>query len=368
MERPIFKPVGTLVEELDTPALVVDLAVMERNIETVHGFFRQKRAKVRPHIKVHKCPAIAHKQLAAGGAVGICTATVGEAEVFAQAGFTDILITSEIVTGPKINRLCAMAHHARITVAVDNPKNVADLSEAAQSHGVTLNVLVDINTRLNRCGVDPGKSALELAKVVTGSNGLHFAGLMTFEGTICCERYEDLVEESKQCIQKVLDTREMVEKEGLEVEVVSVGGTHNYEIVGAMDGVTEVQAGSYVLMDHFYSQCRQHLEPAAKVLSMVVSHPEKELALADAGRKGIGVDKGLPVVEGIPGGRASKLGAEHCWIELEKEAQQVVDLGMKVWLVPWDLGLCANLYDYIHAVRGGRLEAMWRVEARGRYD
>ena len=170
MERPIVKPVGTPVEELDTPALVVDLEILEQNIETVHSFFRQQNAKIRPNVDAHRCPAIAHKQLAVEGTVGgIRVANLGEAEVFGQSGFSDIFIANQIVTPQKINRLCALAHQAKITIAVDNPQNVRDISEAAQNNGVTINAVVEINTRLNHCGVEPGQPAVDLAKIIRQS-------------------------------------------------------------------------------------------------------------------------------------------------------------------------------------------------------
>ena len=188
MERPTFKPVGTPVEELDTPALVVDLDALEQNIETLHSFFRDSSAKVRPHVAAHMCPAIAHKQLAAGGTVGgISVTTVGQAEVFAQQGFDDIFVANEVVTKQKMALLCALAHHAKITVAADNRQAVLDLSEAARQRGVTVNVLVDVHTRLNRGGVDPGQPAVDLAGTVHNAPSLNFGGLTTYEGAILTE-------------------------------------------------------------------------------------------------------------------------------------------------------------------------------------
>ena len=369
MERPIFQPIGSPIEHLDTPALVIDLPTMENNLEIVHSFFRSSSAKARPHIEAHKCPTIAHKQLAAGGTVGgICTAKVGEAEVFAQTGFTDILVANEIVTRPKIDRLCALAHHVKVTVAVDNPKNIHDLSQAAQAHGVTLNVLVDINTRLNRCGVDPGQPAVELAQEVTRSPSLHFAGLMVYEGSIREKEYDALVRESKNSIQPVLDTRQMVEQAGIPVEVVSVGGTHNYEIAGTMDGVTEVQVGSYVLMDANYCQYRKQFKPAAKIMATVVSRPTNDKAIANVGQKVISRDLGLPVLENNPGATVYSLSAEHARIRLAGEAQHKLDVLSTLWFVPWDLETCVNSHNYINVARNGKLEAIWEVAARGRYD
>jgi len=368
MERPIFKPVGTPVEQLDTPALVVDLAVLERNIDTLHGFFRQHEAKVRPHIESHRCPAIAHKQLAAGGSVGgICVSTVGQAEVFAAHGFTDMLVANEIVAAQKIIRLCALARHASMTVAVDQPQNVQALSNAASTHGVTLHVVVEIHTRGNGCGVDPGQPTLDLARLAQQAPHLEFAGLMTREGPSPMEDPGTLAGESRQCIQKVLDTREMLEKAGLGVPRVSVGGTYNYEIAGTMAGVTEVLAGTYALMDARYLQSRPQFKAAASVMATVTSRPELGTAIVDAGQKAVGTDAGLPLVQGLPGVTATALSAEHGRLRLQDDVESTLKLADKVWLTPWDIGTCANLYDYIHAVRDGQLEVVWDVAARGQY-
>lgn len=367
MERPILKPVGTPAEELDTPALVVDLDILEQNIQTVHSFFKQHDAKLRPHVEAHRCPAIAHKQLAAGGTVGgISVASVGEAEVFAQNGFSDIFIANEIVTPQKINRLCALAHRTKVTIAADNPQNVKDLSEAAQISGVTLNVVVDIHTRLDLCGVEPGKPAVELAKAISNARGLHFAGLTTYEGAIIAESADELADETKKWIQPVLDTRQMIEREGMNVELVSAGGTHNYDIAGAMAGVTEVPAGSYALMAYKYRQSRPQLKPAAWVMATVTSLPEPGTAILDAGRKANGDDMGFPAAEDLPNVTVASLSAEHGRLHWDGSSSPL-HLGDKVWLTPQDTGACANVYDYIQAVRNGRLEAVLDVSARGKY-
>jgi D-serine deaminase-like pyridoxal phosphate-dependent protein len=368
MERPIFKPVGAPVEQLDTPALVVDLSTLERNIETLHAFFRERATKVRPHVESHRCPAIAHKQLAAGGTVGgICVGTIGQAEVFTEHGFSDVLVANEIITAQKIDRLCGLARHARMTVAADHPQNVQDLSNAARTHGVTLHVAVDIHTRGNNCGVEPGQPALDLGKLVQQAPHLELAGLMTREGPGPTEDPGKLTAESRQWIQKVLDTREMLEKAGLSVGMVSVGGTYNYEIAGTMMGVTEVLAGTYALMDYRYAQSCPQFKAAARVMATVSSRPEPGSAIVDAGQKAVGIDTGLPVAEEIPGAMVVALSAEHGRLRLREDVDGKVALADKVWLTPWDIGTCVNLYDYIHAVRDGKLEVVWEVAARGRY-
>jgi 3-hydroxy-D-aspartate aldolase len=369
MERPVFQPIGTPVGELDTPALVVDLDVMGRNIETLHSFFRHSEVKVRPHVSCHQCPNIARLQLAAGGtAGGIAVTTVGEAEVLSNDGFNDILVANEVATQAKIRRLCALAQLNRITLAVDNPSNVSVLSEIAKDTDVTLHILVDVDAGLGRCGVAPGAEAVELARLVSHSPGLRFEGLMAYEGPLLHEDKEALETETRRRLQPVLDTGELIEREGLSVSTVSVGGTHNYDIAGRLPGVTEVQAGSYVLMDYNYCQYRPEFAPAAKVLAGVISHPLETRAVVDSGHKATGPDLGVPVLEGITGAKAVRFSAEHGILDLEGEATGQFMPQNKVWLVPFDLALCINQYDYIRAVRGGRLEGFWPITARGRFD
>lgn len=368
MERPIFKSAGTSVAQLDTPALVVDLACLEHNIATLHTFFAQRESKVRPHVTVHRCPAIAHKQLAAGGTVGgIGVTTVGEAEVFAEHGCTDIFIANEVVTGAKISRLCALARHATMTVAVDNPANVQALSTAAVAYGVTLRVVVDVHTRLNGCGVAPGQPAVQLAQAVQTAPHLEFIGLMTYEGPLFADTPEALVAESRRWIQQVLDTRALVERAGLPVSMVSVGSTCNYEIAGSMSGVTEVLAGTYALLDARYAPYRPQFRPAARVLTTVTSLPEPGTIITDAGQKAVSVDRGLPEVQGLLQATVNALSAEHCRLRLDETPARPPALGDQLWLTPRDIGTCMNLYDYIYAVRDDRLEALWRVAARGQY-
>ena len=376
MERPVFQPTGTPVMDLDTPALVVDLDVMDRNIKTLHDRFDQSSAKVRPHVTGHQTPKIAHRQLQAANTVGgISVTSVGEAEVFSDAGITDILVSSQIVTRSKIRRLCTLAGSNRIGVAVDNPQNVSDLSQAAEAQGVTLGVLVELDVGLGRCGVAPGDEALELARAVANSPGLRFDGIMAIaplpsfssEASDFPERQERDAT-SWQVLQHVLETRELIEKNSLPVSVVSVGGTHNYDVAAGMAGITEVQAGSYPLMDHLYCRMRPEFSPAAKVLAAVISRPTGESAVLDAGHKATGPDRGLAVLEGVAGAQAVRFSAEHGVLDLQSGPAQNMKSGDKAWLVPFNLGLCFNQYDYVRAVRGDKLEGFWPIAGRGRFD
>lgn len=374
MERPVFQAPGTPVEELDTPALVVDLDVMDRNIATVHACFSQSSAKIRPHAGRHQCPPIAYRQLRAGATVdGIGVTTVGEAEVFSDAGIRDILVANQVVTQPKIKRLCVLAGSNEIRVAVDDPGNVAALSEAATASGITLGVLVELDVGLGRCGVTPGDQALTLAKIVARAAGLRFDGLMAIPSIPDIGEDSDTPDrsqrdtETRYHLQQVVDTRELMEKEGLAVPTVCVGGTHNYEFAAGTTGVTEVLAGSYPLMDYNLSRWRPELKPAARILTGIISRPNADSAVLDAGHKATGPDRGLAVLEGISGAQATRFSAEHGVLALDGEAAQQIGPGDKAWLVPFDLGLCLNQYDYIRAVKGGKLEGFWTIAGRGHF-
>ena len=378
MERPVFQAPGTPMEELDTPALVVDLEVMNRNIATVHACFSHSSAKIRPHAGRHQCPQIAHRQLRAGATVGgIGVTTVGEAEVFSDSGFRNILVANQVVTQPKIRRLCTLAGSNEITVAVDDPGNVAALSEAAAASGITLGILVELDVGLGRCGVTPGGEALTLARTVSRVPGLRFNGLMAIPPIPfpLTEPGEDgdtpdlsrLHAEAGGHLQQVVDSRELLEREGLAVSTVCVGGTHNYDVAAGTTGVTEVLAGSYPLMDNHLCRWRPELRPAARVLASVISRPNDQSAVLDAGHKATGPDRGLAVLDGIAGAQATRFSAEHGVLALEREMAHQIKPGDKAWLVPFDLGLCINQYDYIRAVMGGKLEGFWTIAGRGHF-
>ena len=377
MERPVFQPVGTPVYDIDTPALVVDLVAMELNIEVMHSYFRQASAKLRPHVASHQCPQIAHRQMDAGGTVGgVSVTTVGEAEVFSESGINNILVASQVVTPAKIRRLCAVAQRCRVAVAVDNPRNVGDLAEAAQAAKVTLEALVELDAGRESSGVAPGQSALDLARQISKSVGLHFGGLMSIlpvpgpkeeGGDKIYPNHVELQQEAGLSLQAVLDTKKYIESDGLRVPNVSVGGTWLYDIAGQMPGITEVQAGTYPLMDYDSCQLRGEFSQAAKVLAQVISHPVKGRAVLDAGHKATGPDLGLPVLEGFAGAKATRFSAEHGSLELEGEAVGQLNPGDKAWLLPYHLGLCLNQYDYIRAVRDGELEGFWPMSGRGRF-
>ncbi len=387
MERPIFQPVGAPTEELDTPALVVDLGIMAQNIAVLHNVVRASDAgsatvsvRVRPHVSCHGCPDVARFQLAAeGNAGGVAVSSLGEAEAFAAGEDTstddesaspsraidDILIAGRVVTAAKIRRLVSLAGRITLSVAVDDPRNVGDLSDAAQAAGATLGVLVDIDAGYGFGGVAPGRDAVDLARTVADAPGLSFQGIMTYEGPLPITDRAELEAETRSRLQPVLDTRSDLEQAGMKVATVSAGSTYNYDIVSQLSGITEVQAGVYPLMDVETLRIRPELQRAATVLATVISHPIAGRAVLDAGHKTTGPDFGVPVLEGFPGAVATRFSAEHGIMDLEGPATEQLMPNDKVHLVPYNLALCVNQYDYIRAVRDGKLVGYWSVAGRG---
>ena len=387
MERPIFQPIGASAEELDTPALVVDLAIMERNIAVLHDALGGSddgsdagRVVVRPHVSCHGCPEIARLQLdAAGNSGGVAVSSLAEAEAFAAAedvssddgnvspgrAIDDILIAGRVVTPAKISRLVALAGRITLRVAVDNSRNVQDLAEAAQAAGVTLGVLVDMDAGYGFGGVASAPDVVDLARAVTDAPGLSFEGIMTYEGPLPITDRAELDAETRRRLQPILDTRSALERAGIEVATVSAGSTYNYDVVSQLSGITEVQAGVYPLMDMETLRVRPEFQPAATILATVISHPIAGRAVVDAGHKTTGPDFGVPVLEGFPGAVAARFSAEHGILDLEGPATEQLMPNDKVRLVPYNLALCVNQYDYIRAVRDGKLVGYWRVSGRG---
>jgi 3-hydroxy-D-aspartate aldolase len=373
MERPIFKPLGTSVNELDTPALVVELDALEHNLSAVHTFFQQATAKLRPMVSTHCCPALAHKQLAAGGTVGgVAVMTLGQAEVFAASGCCDITIANTVVTPAKLTRLCALARQAEITIVADHPIQIERMAEAAKDQKIVLRVLVQIATDAQQSGDAPGLEAVALAQAIKQMPSLTFAGIAMSPvpispALIAHGTDADVESTSRQQLQQLANARKALENAGINVQVVSVGETLIYNEAANMAGVTEVMAGMYALLDAYHAPYWPHLKPAAHVLTTVTSRPEPSLAITDAGQKAVGIDLGLPQVTSLPGVEPTGLSAEHCRLHLDASAQAVVKTGQKLWLRPWDLGTCTNLYDFMWGVRQGKIETSWPVAARGQY-
>ena len=358
--------IGQPLDAVDTPALLVDLDALEHNLATMAAFFAARPAVLRPHFKTHKCLEIARLQLAAG-ARGVTCAKLGEVEVLVQAGIDDILLANQIVGALKIERLMALAARARVTVAVDDAANVQALAAAARTAGVHLSVLVEVDLGMHRCGVAPGQSALALAREVASTRALHLAGLMGYEGHLVLTKDpSERRAKVEAAFALLLETRDLLEREGLDVEVISGGGTGTYDITGAYPGVTEVQAGSYVFMDRTYAAVRPEFRRALSILSTVISRPSADRLVLDAGLKAVSGEFGPPEAPELAGHEEIRLSEEHARVTLS--APERVDLrpGDRVALTPSHCCTTVNLHDRLVAVRRGVVEAVWSVAARGR--
>ena len=360
--------IGCSKEELDTPALLIDLPVMESNLNRMADFFRGREAKLRPHAKTHKCPIIAQKQIDLG-AIGITCAKLGEAEALIEGGIQDILIANQIVGEHKVFRLTDLAQRANLVVAVDDPENVRALSQAASAAGVKIGVLVEVDIGMGRCGVSPGQAGRNLAEQVSRSPGLSFAGLMGYEGhLVFVPSLKERRERCREAIALLLETKGLIERAGLPVSIVSGGGTGTYAITGALSGITEVQAGSYLFMDTRYRGI-EGLEAfyfALTLMSTVISRPSERRAIIDAGMKAITHEFGLPMVKDRPGAKLTALAEEHGIIQFE-EPESRLRVGDKIELIPSHGCTTINLHDSYYAIRKGLLEAIWPITGRGAF-
>jgi D-serine deaminase-like pyridoxal phosphate-dependent protein len=341
---------------------------MEENLRRMADFFRGREAQLRPHAKTHKCPIIAQKQLDLG-AIGITCAKLGEAEVLVEAGISDILIANQIVGRPKIARLTDLAQEANLMVAVDDPENIQSLSQAASANGVGLRVLVEVDIGMGRCGVSPGQAARNLAEQTSRSPGLSFAGLMGYEGHLVF--VPSLKERTRRCQEAMallLETRDLIERSGLPVSVVSGGGTGTYAITGALSGITEVQAGSYLFMDGRYRGIEglDDFDIALTLLTTVISRPNEKRAIIDAGMKAVTHEFGLPTVKGQAGAKLIALAEEHGIIQFEEPDNQL-KVGDKIELIPSHGCTTINLHDFYYAIRHSVLEAIWPIAGRGAF-
>jgi D-serine deaminase-like pyridoxal phosphate-dependent protein len=354
---------GVPVEEIDTPALIVDLEAAEANIEKMQAFVSAHGTAVRPHSKTHKSPYWGHKQLAAG-ALGITCSKVSEAEALVDGGITEVLIANEIVGRVKIARLAALNRRANVVVAVDDASNVRDLSEAAEAARVVIPVIVDVNIRLNRCGVEPGEPSTTLARIVASSRGLRLEGLMGYEGHVTAgpDEKRKIVGEAMAKLRIAYDE---LRAAGLPTRIMTAGGTSTYNVTGAVDFVTDIQAGSYIFMDGAYLKEMDDFRPALTVMSTVISRPTPERAVLDIGKKSMSLEAGLPLVVDRPGATLTRLNEEHGVLQLEGEARRL-RIGDRIRLLPMNCGTTINIHDYYFCVRNGLLEDVVPVAGRGR--
>jgi D-serine deaminase-like pyridoxal phosphate-dependent protein len=350
---------------IPTPALLVDLPAMERNINRMAEHFAARPCKLRPHFKAHKTPEIARRQLAAGSCIGLTCATVAEAEVVSLLT-DDVLVANEIVDIDQCERLARLAVRVKVRVAVDSQAGVSRVAEAAVVNGVTIGMLVDLDVGQHRCGVSPGAEALALARLVDAASGVALHGVMGYGGHLQPVRNRGERESrTREAMIPLIATAELLRSSGLPCEVVSGGGTGTYDIDGDLPGITEVQAGSYVLMDSDYGELDLPFEQALSVLGTVVSR-KGERCVTDCGHKTMTMDHGLPLVKGLPGASVAALNDEHAIVTVPLDCELVV--GDRLELLPSHIDPTINLHDAIFAMDGDSLVSVWPIVARGYAD
>ena len=386
--KELLKPlVGRSVSDIDTPALVVDLDAMMRNIGRMAEFAKKHEVRWRPHAKMHKCAALARLQLQAG-AVGICVQKTSEAEAMLAGGVHDIFISNEVIAPAKLARVAQLAHavareNGRLAIAVDSALGVQRLAEAmnaarsAAGQPVVIDVFVEIDVGHGRCGVSPGKAAVQLVHEVRKHPALRFAGLQGYHGKA---QHARTAAERRDMIsvaaQDAAFTRKLIEAEGVSVGLVTGAGTGSMVCEAASGVYGELQAGSFMFMDADYGRnerdpAQPQFEHALFVKSQVVSLSNRQ-AVCDAGHKSHAIDSGLPAVhtfEGEPPLTYANGGDEHGLLRAGTPGGPLPGLGSTVWLIPGHCDPTVNLHDAMIGVTGGlqsgKVSRILQVDARG---
>jgi len=352
--------VGESLEALTTPCLVVDADAVEHNLALLADYFAGRRCRIRPHFKAHKCVTLARRQLAAGSTSGITCAKLSEAEHLVAGGVEDVLIANQVVGAGKARRLADLNRRATVRSAVDSVENVRELDEAARRAGVTVGVLVEVDIGMNRCGVPAGEPTLRLAETVMQSEGLRFDGLQGYEGHVVqLEDAEARRAGALEAMGILMDTKRLLVDAGLPVSIVSGGGSGTYDVTGNVEGVDEVQCGTYALMDACYKRIRPEFHIASTILATVIS-ARRGKVVADVGLKGMGCEFGPLLVDGFPDAHVLYVADEHTPIE-----NVVAGVGDRLRIIPSHGCTTHNLYRRMFVVRDGTVEAVWPIEGSG---
>jgi D-serine deaminase-like pyridoxal phosphate-dependent protein len=330
---------------------------MERNLVRMARYFEKGPTRLRPHYKNHKCPELAKRQLAAG-AIGITCATLSEADALVRNGIGPVLIANEIAGEMKIRHFVELSRSADLTVSVDSVDTINFLATASRSEQAPLHVVVDIDVGQGRCGVCPGEPALVLARRAIEA-GLRFRGLMGYEGRL--QPGPERALSAQAGMEKLVATKQLIESQGISVEITTSGGTSTYSMYGGYPGVTDIQCGSYLLMDTDYLSWCTDFEPALSVLSTVISKTGDQRVVADVGLKAVSGERGLPTLKNADGAKLRKLNAEHATIDIQ-EASLPIDLGdqIEIWAHYGDATV--NLHDRMYGIRNGTVEEVFHIE------
>ncbi len=357
--------IGLPKNELDTPALWVDLDRLDRNIANLAAHFKAAGVNWRPHTKGVKVPAIAHKLLAAG-AIGVTCAKLGEAEVMADAGIRDILIANQIVGRQKVARLVNLRPHADVKVAVDSVANVVEIGSAASAKDVEIGVVIEVNTGMDRAGVLPGQPTLDLARQIHDTPGVRLMGLMTWEGHALEESESEAKRQRiEQSIGLVTETAQLLRNDGLPVEIISAGGSGTFKVTPFLAGVTEIEAGGAIFCDQTYQSWGVDLEPALFIQCTVTSRPAPTRIIYDGGFKTFPRGFVAPKPMGVDHVKSVALSAEHGIITLDAP-NTTVKVGDTLDLMVGYGDATVFLHDVMYGVRAGIVETAWAVQGRGK--
>jgi D-serine deaminase-like pyridoxal phosphate-dependent protein len=360
------------VSEIDTPALIVDLDILERNLCRVAEYAKTKGLRLRPHTKTHKSTRIGRRQLDSGAA-GLTVAKVSEAEVMLGAGPADMLVAYPIVGSGKLERLTEVARKTRVTVALDSEKAARDLSDAARAAQVEIGVLAEVDVGLGRVGVSPGQPLVDLARTIGKLPGLAFEGVTFYPGQI-----KAMDEEGRIVLGQVSDIVRGIltdfERAGIKVKIVSGGSTptlfHSHEV----GGLSEIRPGTYVYNDlnTIRSGGCGIADCAASILATVVSTARPGQMIVDGGSKTFSSDRPVNVPEvtfghlvEAPGARFHKMNEEHGYIDMTA-AEREFAIGDRVHIIPNHICVAVNLHEQMYGVRGDQVEEVWKVEGRGK--
>lgn len=368
-----FDPTGLTKANVPTPALLVDLDSFESNVKTMAEHCRKSGRGFRPHAKTHKCPEIAKRQMAAG-ALGICAATVPEAEALVAAGITGVLLTSPIVEPAKIARMISLIQKGRgVMLSVGHPRQVELLSEAAEAAGTDVDLLVDVDIGDRRTGSLPGQPALELAQLIAKHKRLYVRGVQSYAGHAShVIGFEAREKSSREAMGKSVETRHLLNKSGFDAGILSGGSTGTYNIDSTIPGVTELQVGSYVFMDIDYRRIGgktsgenySDFQHSLTVLATVVNATHPDRVSVDAGTKALDTTTNWkPEAKGWPGLSYNRGGDEFGILTLEPGAK-LPRIGDRIEFIVPHCDPNVNLYDRIYATRGDKVEAIWPIAAR----
>jgi D-serine deaminase-like pyridoxal phosphate-dependent protein len=363
----LFPPLGIPKNELDTPALCIDLDALESNIRQAAELCRQHGVAWRPHAKCHKSPDIARRLIEAG-AMGLTCAKLGEAEVFAAAGIPNLLVANFIAGPQKTERLVALSEKTDPLICLDHVDQAVPISQAMQAASQRVKAILEIDIGMHRTGVGVGKPAVELAQQVAQLPGIELVGVMGYEGHLLL--VEDQGEKAARicaALQQLVETKDRIEQAGIACPIVSCGGTGSFPFAVQQPGITEIQAGGVIFMDAFYHyKCRlEGFRYALTILSTVVSRPAPERAIIDAGRKTMNMELHLPLVLDRPDIEVDRLSAEHGLLKLGPAARDL-RIGDRLEFIPGYADFTTMLHNYFYVLQNDRLVDIWPLTARGR--